>query len=289
MSIKSILIPFYSHEDSVALRTALSLAKKYEAHLEALNVTPDLGASFLVYSGGVFWPGDYPAQAVAELQSECRRKMDDAHGLFMRIADDMKVDIADPDENPDYPSAKFIRMEGNPAREFAVRARLADLVVINRAFGKEDKGYGMIETALFRTGRPVLLMPVTRPEHPLQEKVIIAWNGSFEASRAVHLALPLIRGAKVRIFTGIEDEKLPLSANDLVVYLKQQGIAADIVTPALTNETCEEALKKAIDDFGAGLLVMGAFSRENRLRETLLGSFTAEVLENAPVPVLMAN
>jgi nucleotide-binding universal stress UspA family protein len=201
----------------------------------------------------------------------------------------MDVDIAGSGENLAYPSAKFVALEGKPAREFALRARLADLIVINRSFGKEDASYGMVETALFRTGRPVLLMPVTLPERSLQEKVMIAWNGSFEASRAVHLALPFIKGAQVRIFTGIEDEALPLSANDLVTYLQRQGISADVVTPSLTNETREEALKKAISDFGAGLLVMGAFSREDRLRETLLGSFTEEMLENAEIPLLMAN
>lgn len=289
MSIKSILIPFYSREDTVALKTALSLVKQYGAHLEALNVTPDLHKTLVAYSGGFFSPSDCPDQGIGDLQSECKRKMDDARSLFTKIADEMKVDVADADEIPDYPSAKFISREGNPAREFAIRARLADLIVINRAFGKKDKSYGLVETALFRTGRPVLLMPQTRPERPLQEKVLIAWNGSFEASRAVHLALPFIKGAKVRIFTGVESEAPPLPARDLVVYLKQQGIAADVVTPELMNETREEALKKAIDDFSAGLLVMGAFSREGRLRETLLGSFTAEVLENATVPVLMAN
>lgn len=289
MSIKSILMPFYSHEDSAALRTALSLVTKYEAHLEVLYVTPDIHESVLAYSGGFFSPSDYSERVIGDLASESRRKMDSARNLFTRIADGMKIDIVDPGENPPYPSAKFLSLEGKPAREFAIRARLADLVVINRSLGKDNGGYGMVETALFRTGRPVLLTPATSTERALQEKVIIAWNGSFEASRAVHLALPVIKGAQVRIFTGMEDETLPLSANDLVTYLQRQGIAADVVAPSLANETLEDALKKAISDFAAGLLVMGAFSREDRLRETLLGSLTEEMLKNAAIPLLMAN
>jgi len=289
MSFKTILVPFYCPDDSAALRTALELIKQNSGHLEAVNITPDPHDSLLAYAGGVFWPADYPDQLMAELVSESKRKLHDARSLFTRIADDMKIDIAEEGEVANYPSARFSALTGQPAKIFATRARLADLIVMNRSFGKDGKGSGMIQAALFRSGCPVLLVPPGNAGKPLPDKVLIAWNGSFEASRAVRLALPFLKNAKVRIFAGIEGEEAPgVPAQELVNYLNYHGIAADMVTPVL-DETCEEAIKKAAAAFDAGLLVMGAFSRQDRLRETLLGSLTDEVLKTANIPVLMAN
>lgn len=290
MSLNSILIPFFGADDSAALRTALSLTNKFQGHLEALFVTPDLGDTILHYSKGYLWPSSYPESLMTDFFTEAKRKEEAARGLFTRIAEDMQIDIADDGENADYPSAKFLSLEGDPAEIFIRRSFLSDLIVINRQFGKTDRSFRMVQTALFRTGRPVLLMPVEKLKRPLLDKVVIAWNGSFEASRAVHLALPLLKGSKVLVFCGIEGGEPPgVGPEALKTYLAHHGVAAEVTSVQLDNERPEEALKRIASEFDAGMVVMGAYSRQDKLREALLGSLTEEILNNAELPILMAN
>jgi len=291
MSIKTILVPFVGYDDEIAaLKQALTLAKQHNAHLEVLHVTPDLLDGPLSFTTGFFFPSDYPERIVTDFLTEAQRKREYARSLFTKTADKMQVEITEPDEVLNCPSATFVAIEGKPEKVLSRRARVADLIVMCRTTGQNDRSYRpMVHAAIFRTGKPVLLMPPVLQDNALQEKVVIAWNGSFEAARAVNLAMPLLRGSKVCVFTGIEGETLPLSNKDLVVYLQRHGVAAESAMPELLNEDCETALKTVIANFKAGMLVMGAFSREDRVRETLLGSLTEEILDHAEIPVLMAN
>lgn len=290
MVIKSILAPFYTPMDTSALETALDLAKRFGAHLEALHVTPNFREGFLAYFGAPYLPSVYPEQMIDHLVVESHRTREKAQDLFTQIVSNKKVDITTADEETKCPSASFLALDGRPEKLFAIRSRISDLIVIGRRSDESHESSGLIRTALFKTGRPILLMPPKLTKIPLLDKVIISWNGSFEASRALHLALPFLINAKVRVFTGIEGGiQPPISASELVVYLRRYGIEADAVTPELLNETREEALERAVVEFGAGMVVMGAYNREERIRETILGSYTGEILDKGSFPVMVAS
>lgn len=276
MAIKTIIIPFSSYEGKDSLSAALSLAKKHNAHLEVLHVTPDSNDGL---------------QIITDFASERKRIQESAHALFNKTADEIEVDITEEQEIVDYPSATFVAVAGKPDKILSVRARLADLVVMSRVAEKNDASYRtLVHAALFRTGRPVLLIPpAQKKRQPTQENVIIAWNGSFEAARAVNLAIPLLRDSKVFVFTGAEEKTFPLSNKNLVLYLQRHGISAEGAVKEMPDAKPETAIRDIIQEMDAGMLVMGAYSREDRMRETLLGSLTQEMLDYSEIPILMAN
>ncbi|MDI1229172.1 MAG: universal stress protein [bacterium] len=276
MSIKTIIIPFSSYEGKDSLSAALSLTKKHNAHLEVLHVTPDSNDGL---------------QIITDFDSENKRMQESAHAIFNKTADEIEVDITEEEEIVDYPSATFVSVEGKPDKVLPVRARLADLVVMSGVVEKNDAAYrNLVHAALFRTGRPVLLIPPAKyKRQTVQENVIIAWDGSFEAARAVNLAIPLLRDSKVFVFTGVEKETFPLSNKNLVLYLQRHGISAEAAAHELHDATPETAIREIIQEMDAGMLVMGAYSREDKMRETLLGSLTHEMLDYSEIPILMAN
>lgn len=290
MSLKTIIMPFMGHDDeTAALETAFALAKKHRAHLDVLHVTPGPYEAFLSYAPGFFIPPDYPEQVVSDFMTQSERLRDAARLAFTNMACEMRVETKGTNGTAEGPSAAFTALEGNLDKILVLRARLADLIVMSRATGKNGARYAhLVRFALFRTGCPVLLAPPGYRARELGGKVMVAWNGSHEAARAAKSALPLMAGAQVRVFTGKEGAPFDLPNEALVAYLRRHGIEADQHVQDLLNEDDKTALDKAAKAFGAGLLVMGAYSRENRIREAMLGSLTAEMLDNAEIPVLMA-
>ena len=118
---------------------------------------------------------------------------------------------------------------------------------------------------------------------------VVAWNGSREASRAVACALPLLAEVgQVVVFTEADAKATERSGAELVEYLAWHGIPAVVRSRQAADESTGHALLETVRSAGAGLLVMGAYTR-SRLRQLVLGGVTREVIAHAHVPVLMAH
>jgi nucleotide-binding universal stress UspA family protein len=146
----------------------------------------------------------------------------------------------------------------------------------------------MIETALFESGRPVLIAP---PDPPRQigDVVVIAWNGSTETARTVAFALPLLEQAERVVVLTVEGWMVPgPSGEQLAHYLRANGIAAEpLGVPAGRRNNGEMVLANAAA-LGCDLLVKGAYT-QSRLRQMIFGGATAHILARAEMPVLMAH
>jgi nucleotide-binding universal stress UspA family protein len=142
-------------------------------------------------------------------------------------------------------------------------------------------------------GRPVLIIPHAGTFGSVGKRVLIAWDGSREANRALHDALPLIRRAEAVTVTHVGAEQADLdrerpALERIVRHLARHGIeaqAAESLHPAISVQA---ALSSCVAEFGADMIVAGAY-HHSRLRESLLGGVSRDLLDRMTVPVLMSH
>ncbi len=166
--------------------------------------------------------------------------------------------------------------------------RLADLVVVGKPDRDRNLGTNSLKSALFRTGRPVMMCPKNSTElGDLGRHITVAWNGSLEASRAVAMTMELARKADVvTILTGGSSETQGTTAEELAGYYHLHGIMAQVHRFDGRNPG-EQLLTKTVE-LGANLLVMGAYG-QNHERETLFGGNTQTVVDKAEMPVVLVH
>jgi nucleotide-binding universal stress UspA family protein len=167
--------------------------------------------------------------------------------------------------------------------------RLSDFIVLPRPTASEIVAQRCADAAIFGTGRPTLLVDGETLPAVLTDHVLIAWNGSLEASRAAFGAAPLLRLAKrVTIFTAREYGAEAVDLNDLAVALRERGVRAPQVVFPTNEHSTGAALVTAAETHHATLIVMGAYTH-SRMREAFLGGVTKHLLAHAPVPLLMSH
>jgi nucleotide-binding universal stress UspA family protein len=148
----------------------------------------------------------------------------------------------------------------------------------------------LIEALLFESGVPVLLVPYIGVLAVRLEKVLVAWDGSATAARAVHAAMPLLPLAKeIHILLVDSGRKLAAeSGTDLGGYLARHGLAVGVERIQRVEIGVADALISHVADNGFDTVVMGAYGH-SRLRELVFGGATRDVLAEMTVPVLMAH
>ncbi|MBV8924374.1 MAG: universal stress protein [Bradyrhizobium sp.] len=168
--------------------------------------------------------------------------------------------------------------------------RTFDVIVMGRPSAETVGPYNRsIESALFESGRPVLLSPPVVPKE-IATNIMIHWNGSTEQARANAFAMPLLRlAARVTVLTVLGGQDVPgPSADQVRKQLRYSGIAAEPVRVELEGRSTGEAVLAAAEAHGADLLIKGAFTR-NRLRQMIFGGATSHIMQQARLPVLMAH
>jgi nucleotide-binding universal stress UspA family protein len=167
--------------------------------------------------------------------------------------------------------------------------RVADIVVVGRERDGGGQSMDVMEAALMETGKPVLIAPMDPPSS-LDGTVAIAWKNTREAAGAVSAALPFLRwAARIIVFTveegGAAADKSHLR---LAASLRWQNPNISVQVLPRHGRPAVDVLLDAVAKAGSNLLVMGGYGH-TRLREAVFGGFTLEVLEQAPVAVLMSH
>ena len=170
-------------------------------------------------------------------------------------------------------------------------ARLRDLTIVPAILeGTNYRWYA--ESIVFGSGRPVLLLPQrSRTRELALDTVVIAWDGSRPAARAVADALPFLeRAKKTHILTVLNEKELGSEspAAELSKYLKRRGIDATPDCIDAAGRRIGEILSSYLTSNRADLLVMGAYGH-TRLREFILGGATRSMLSNPPLPILLSH
>lgn len=195
-------------------------------------------------------------------------------------------------------------LDDEAAGGISLLARYADLVVISQ-YNAKDKSPSVMRDfpayVLLHSGRPVLIVPYAPPLPLLAppaaaRNVLISWNASKEASRAVTAALPLLQRAE-HVHVAIFDAQVHAAEHgeqpgaELLHYLARHGMEARLHLldgGGVRRGDIGEALLSQAADLSADLLVMGAYGH-SRLRETILGGVTRTILQSMTIPVLMAH
>lgn len=151
---------------------------------------------------------------------------------------------------------------------------------------------GFVETMVMASGRPVLLVPPKGRCSLHAPHAVIAWDGSREASRALHDAMPLLVGGSATIFHAAKPGDATRGGGGLhhaIAVLAEHGVYRDVrVETVRSDSDVTRRLLEAVADTGASLLVMGAYGH-GAVRQFVLGGVTRMVLAHAVVPVLMSH
>ncbi len=284
MSLGYVLVSAAGNEtDKAALRLALALGRRFDAHVEALHGKADPRESLTVIGPGV--GGTLLQDILIATEEDIAARVRSAERVFEELAGSV---TKKPNGQGGFGATLRI-VEGRHAIVMAKRGRLADLTVAARQSDSDDVDQILtVESLLFESGRPVLVVPPGDVAHDLR-CVAIAWDGSVEASRAVHGAMPLLEAAdKVVVLTAEEDGKSMAAPEDLTILLDGHGIAVTSRTLAQAGGPVSIALLTATADEGCGVMVMGGYGH-SRLREMVLGGATRDVLAATALPVLMVH
>ncbi|MBI1891440.1 MAG: universal stress protein [Burkholderiales bacterium] len=186
-------------------------------------------------------------------------------------------------------------IDDEAAGGLSLHAIYADVVVLGQFDPDESlmaAQPNLPEYVAMNSGCPVLLVPHSTMAKSIGERVLIAWNGSLEAKRAVHHALPILQRAKVVeviSFTTVKQRELygDQPAADLAAYLARHNITVDAMQEE-TSSDAGEALLSLAANLSSDLLVMGCYGH-SRLREIMLGGVSRTILNSATIPVLLAH
>jgi nucleotide-binding universal stress UspA family protein len=274
--IKDILLNIaVGPSEDGTLAYALSLARAFEAQLAAVAFAYEpVPPAMLV--------DEVPLTVIDELRRDAEAAAKTAAERFNQAA--RTAGIA---AEARVLSASFV----GTADVFGRMARRFDLAVVRQAEpGKSTPAPLIIEAALFETGRPVLIVPYIQKGGLKLDRVVVGWDGSRSAARAVNDAMPILtRAGLVEVVAVAErgkDEELP--ATDIAEHLARHGVAVEIKPIVAPDAKVADVLLSHAADSGADLLVMGGFGH-SRLREFVLGGVTRGILEAMTIPTLMAH
>ena len=276
--LKSILVHVdQSCHAPARIRYAASLAHARGARLVGAAM---LGVSRVIFPLGYDdRPGTLSASYFEPLADSARHAL----SRFESIAAEMRVPC----------DARFVCDQADDA--LARLARFADLVVISQddlAESLPDRSAQLPEYLILNCARPVVVVPRADPHPFASHKVLLAWDGSKEASCATSAAIPLLRwAAGVTVVTmarpGTSEADCRAEQQELVDYLSLHRVAADTLVRGPERDT-GHALLTLAGELGCNLLVMGCFGH-SKFRELCLGGASRTVLADADIPVLLAH
>ena len=168
-------------------------------------------------------------------------------------------------------------------------SRVYDITVLGRPSGSDSRHVmTTLETALFESGRPVLVAPPNPPKS-MGENIVISWNCSTEQASAMGAAMPLLRLAKTVTILTIEGLTVagPTGAQ-AKECLVTNGIDAREITMGNGGKKPGAVLLAEAQKLGADLIVKGAYT-QSRFRQMIFGGATSHLLAHSSLPMLMAR
>lgn len=284
MSYKSLVVATHGLHNERTLNTAAFIAAQCSAHLSGIFVYEPIYIRFpLAY--GVYLPPD--------LEKD-RRKADEraepARAAFDKACDSASVDARD---------WEFVK--GETQATLASQAPRADMIIVTqakttRSKDSQDNDPDLPAKLAIACARPVMVVPREGEFATVGKRILIAWNGSREATRAVREALPLLCRAdevlvlavnpESRDYRGLSEEEEP--GADIALYLTRHGVNVKTAQTDSSARNVVESLLSRAADFDADLICMGAYGH-SRLREVALGGVTRKIIRAMSVPLLLAH
>ncbi|MEX2455279.1 MAG: universal stress protein [Rhodospirillaceae bacterium] len=288
MGFKTILVPLSAPDASrSALHTALLIAQRSDAHIEALHVRADPRG--LVPYTGEGMDGSMIEEIMEVTEREGSERAVQTKAMFDAFCTQHSLRVSDISSGDAGVTASWSELSGREDEIVALRGRLYDLIVVGRPVADQPLPSPItLEAALHDTGRPILVAP-PQPPDSVGRHVAIAWEASPEAARAIAVSIQALAGAdRVTVLSAKISPPMVLDPKDLVDRLKWHGIDATIHEFDAAPTELGAAFLAQSAAVGADLLVKGAYS-QSRLRQMVLGGRTRHILNHAMIPVLLAK
>jgi nucleotide-binding universal stress UspA family protein len=281
MSIKTITAFLDESETSWArLEAACALAQARNAHLVAVACMRQIDVG--VYA----MPGAEMALDLASID----QSRDRARAMAREAAERIERFGLTPDTR--WASSIAAGLEETAARA----ARHSDLAVLSPVGGEgpaAEVADAVLEGVLFSSGRPALVVPHDWKGARIGSKIMIAWDGSRVASRALHDALPFIEKAGAATIAIVDPEPGIGGVGeepgaDIAAVIARHGVKVEVESLASAGASTAERLMTTASDMSADLMVMGGYGH-SRWREAIFSGVSREVLEAPSVPVLISH
>jgi nucleotide-binding universal stress UspA family protein len=279
MSYKTILVHVdQSKRATERIKIAANIAIAENAHLIGAAMT---GISRFIYQDSAFGiTGSIVATHIDSLNESAKRALSD----FEEIAKSLGV-----------LSYEKRLVDDEPEGGLVLQSRYSDLVVLGQTDPDEPLSRlfsDLPEYVMLNCARPVLVVPYVGRFNNLGSSVIVAWDGSMEATRAIKNAIPLLKKAKkvtVVVFNSQAryDTHGEQPGADIALYLARHDIKVE-VSQQTTNQDIGNSLLSLTADMASDLIVMGGYGH-TRFREVLLGGVTMTLLKTMTVPVIMSH
>ncbi|EEE38004.1 universal stress protein family protein [Rhodobacteraceae bacterium KLH11] len=261
-----------------ALAQMVALAQGQDAHAEALCLGVDRSQTGYYYAGTnalILQETLSRANAEADEVLACAKEYLGKSGIRWS-AENGVTQIAD------------------LGRHVARRARFSDLVILPRPYGKDRDAEAepIVEAAMFEGHAPVLVVPDDARPIAAPKTIMIGWNESVEAIRAIRCALPFLKRAELARIVVIDPPRHGPDRSDpgglLAQMLARHGVKCEIDVLSKTMSRVSDVLNRHVADTDTDMIVMGAYGH-SRFREAILGGATRNMLEQSEVPVFLAH
>jgi nucleotide-binding universal stress UspA family protein len=180
----------------------------------------------------------------------------------------------------------------NAGDQFSRIARRFDLAIV----GQTETDGGAVEaiiseSTLFGSGRPMIVVPYIQKTPFKLDRVMVCWDGSRPAARAIADAMPLLERAgniEVVMITNERGKHDEIEGADIGQHLARHGLKVEVNRITRDNLDVANVLLSHCADSDANFIVMGGYGH-SRLREFVLGGVTRTVLHSMTVPALMSH
>jgi|SRR5450755_2963401 nucleotide-binding universal stress UspA family protein len=257
------------------LEYAAALAGQFQARLTGLHVIPPVEVP--------------PVYRVGDVEA-----VDDRIGYSNeRDAEFARANFEEITKQKSLP-CRWYGTEGDIVEHLCEHSRYTDLLILGQyasAGTAEKHPLPLATSVVVRCGRPILIVPSEWAELPTETNILVAWDGSREAVRAVHDAIPLMRTAKsITVLTvSPEHDKQSLGAKEtqlLLDHFQQYGL--NLVPELVASDREHASIGDRLDPKRFQILVMGAYGR-SRWFEFIFGGMTQSAMLSAPLPVLLSH
>ena len=274
--IKDMVVNLGLGANNPASDFAISVADAFEAHV--------LGVAFVydpVIPGSVM--GGIPPEFIESQRRESENKVQQAIARFEQVAKRVGVayetrtlnaSIAGAADRLGHLARRFdLAIVGQPERERAATAEVVD------------------EGVLFDSGRPVIFVPYIQKSGLKLDRVMLCWDGSRAATRAINDAMPFLEKAKqveLVIVSSKAGKANELTGADMGQHLARHGLKVEVKRITSPDIDVTSTILSYAADSSADMIVMGGYGH-SRLREFILGGVTRRLLETMTVPTLMSH
>lgn len=264
-------------EFAPVLETCAGLVRDWQAHLNVAFVPQSIAHSPHVG----FARGGAISEVVTRIDARNAAALETLRAVLDRLSarDGLSFELRD--------------CTGEIGEALMLHARHSSLAILvsDRSAERRASALSLSEDVIFASGRPTLLLPKQWPARAPGKTVVLGWNGSREAARAIADAMPFLRTADAVHLVVIPEPKIMRLLGqepgaDISHHLARNGVA--VTLHRLEAEHAGAALLDHAGALGADLIVMGAYGQP-RVSEFVFGSATRTILNRVELPILFSR